>query len=92
MSPSRGWHAAGALSAVLACVSCYESRFPIDPQPQADGGQELVGIWRCVPIDGRPTQRPATITFVPTAGRALAVTFQEDGKEADHYEAYAHRW
>jgi hypothetical protein len=81
--------AAGMLTAMLATWGCYVSKFPMDAQPQADADQGVVGVWRCVPHDADVTERPATITVAPAGKRVYAVTFQEDGKEASHHEAYA---
>src|SRR5688572_12833488 len=81
--------AAGMLGVLLVSVGCYESEFPMDGTPQANVEQALVGVWRCVPHNAKVTERPATITVVRGRERTYAVTFQQDGKDAEHYEAYA---
>jgi hypothetical protein len=81
--------AAGVLSALLVSLGCYESPFPIDAAPQAEVEPALLGVWRCVPHDAKATEHPATITVARGRERMYAVTFQEDGKEADRYEVHA---
>jgi hypothetical protein len=61
----------------------------MDEHPQADAEPAIVGTWRCVAHGAKATERPATITIKPKADRVYAVTFQEDGDDADHYESYA---
>lgn len=78
----------GWLLALLGCAGCYESAFPIDAAPQADVEQALVGAWRCLSFDAKTTERPATLTIALGADRRYTVTFQEDGKPADSYDAY----
>jgi len=81
--------AVGALATLLLSGGCYESRFPIDATPQARIEPALLGVWRCVPHDAKPTEPPATMTVARGRERMYSVSFQEDGKEAARYEAYA---
>jgi hypothetical protein len=80
---------AGLFAAAVGTLGCYESTFPIDASPQADVDQALLGVWRCVADQADASENAATITVTQTADRLYAVTFQEDAKTPDHYEAHA---
>ncbi len=76
------------LTGVMA--GCYESAFPLDPEPRVDVDPALTAVWRCLPMDAEPTETAATLTITRgTAARTYAATWQDEGDSPDHYDAYA---
>ena len=86
---SRGARAAVALVALLCTGGCYESDIPLDPAPQFAVDPALLGTWRCLPFDADAQEQPATVVVESPRDRLYGITWQEEGKKADRYEAYA---
>lgn len=72
--------------AATAFAACYESPVPLDPTPQADLDQGVIGAWRCLPPEPGPTDEPANLTVTRGRDRVYDVVFDADD---DRYEAYA---
>ena len=78
--------------AVLAAFAsgCYESEFPLDADPLIDLNPALLGVWRCLPLDGEADEPPVTLTIARSARtRVYDTTWQEPGDAPDRYDAYA---
>ena len=69
--------------AALVTGACFESKDPIDPSPRVAAAPAVFGTWRCLPVGGRVTDDPATLTVVDLGQRRYSVVFDED-----HYEGY----
>lgn len=80
-----------SVAVLLAAVAagCYESAFPLDPEPRVELDGRLLGTWRCLPLDQDADEQPVTLTVTQTRDRVLGVVWQEPGKGPDRYEAYA---
>lgn len=79
-----------ALAAALGAAGCYESDFPLDPvPPPAAVDAALLGTWRCLPVDGDPDEAPATVVVTFPREHVYGMTWQEEGKGPEPYEAYA---
>jgi len=89
MTRAGGFCAVAVLSVTMAGIGCYESEFPIDADPQADIDEALLGVWRCLDFDAKPTESAFTITIAPAPERRYSGTLQEDGKTPVRYEAHA---
>ena len=81
----------GVLVAVAALASgCYESEFPLDADPLIDLNPALLGVWRCLPLDGDAGEPPVTLTIARSARvRVYDTIWQEPGGAPDRYDAYA---
>jgi hypothetical protein len=76
--------AASVFVATSGLVACYDSESPIDPEPQLEVEQRLLGAWRCLPSAGKVTDKPATMTVTQLRPRVYSVLFDED-----RYEGYS---
>ena len=77
---------------ILAAVAsgCYESEFPLDAEPLIDLNPALLGVWRCLPLDGKADEPPVTLTIARSArARIYDTVWQEPGDAPDRYDAYA---
>jgi hypothetical protein len=72
------------LGAALGLAGCYDSELPIDPVPRLGPNPALFGSWRCLPVGGKVTDSPATMTIAPLRQREYTVVF-----DSDRYEAYS---
>lgn len=86
------WWRRGAVVAALAVLGtgCYESDFPLDPEPLIDLNPAVLGTWRCLPLDGDPEEQPVTLTLTRSGRpRVYDVVWHETGDTPDRYDAYA---
>lgn len=76
------------MSLTLAVSACQASA-PLDAFPQLELDAQLVGTWRCIPVDADETDE-AWVSVSPhaTLEGYYAVTWR-DGGQADEYEAFA---
>lgn len=82
----------GAVVVLLAALAsgCYESDFPLDPEPRHDVDPALIAVWRCLPMDAEPTEAAATLTITRgTAPRTFAAIWQDEGDTPDRYDGFA---
>ncbi|MEP7118691.1 MAG: hypothetical protein ABI880_13965 [Acidobacteriota bacterium] len=82
----------GALVVTAAVLSagCYESDYPLDPEPLIDLNPAVLGVWRCLPLDADATEAPATLTVTRASrARVYDALWKDDGDTPDRYEAYA---
>lgn len=71
-------------------AGCFESTVPLDPAPVVAVEAGFGGLWRCLPLDGNPTEPPATLTVtLEMATRTFAATWQESGDPPVQYEGFA---
>jgi hypothetical protein len=75
--------ALAALVGALTATACYDSDTPIDATPQTETAPALFGAWRCLPLGGKVTDKPATMTIAHLGQRAYSVVFDDD-----RYEGY----
>jgi hypothetical protein len=69
---------------------CYQSTFPLDPEPLVDLNPALVATWRCLPADGSVDEPPATLTITRAArARVYDVVWEAPDEAPERYEAYA---
>jgi hypothetical protein len=78
-----------ALVAALCAGACYESDFPLDSAPQLAVDAALLGTWRCLPLNADAQEPPATVVVESPREHYYEVTWQEEGKSPDQYEAHA---
>lgn len=79
-----------ALSLAVAAAGCYESDYPLDPEPLIDLNPAVLGTWRCLPINGDADEAPVTLTVARSSrARLYDVAWKEADDPADHYDAYA---
>ncbi len=75
---------------VVFASGCYESEFPLDADPLIDLNPALLGVWRCLPLDGDADEVPVSLTIARSArARVYDTTWQEPGDAPDRYDAYA---
>lgn len=94
MSGVRTSRQRAAMVAMLAVLAsgCYESAFPLDPEPRVDVDPALIGVWRCLPMDAEPTEAAATLTIARgTSARTYAATWQDEDGTPDQYDGFASR-
>ena len=75
----------------LGAAGCYESDYPLDPEPLIDFTPAVLGVWRCLPLEGEAGAAAVTLTITRGGGRdrLYAAAWQTDGATPDRYEAYA---
>ncbi len=89
---SISWRRGVVVAALaLGAAGCYESDYPLDPEPLIDLNPAVLGTWRCLPLDGEPDEDPITLTVGRSSGRPRVydVVWKEDGVTPDRYDAYA---
>ena len=82
----------GAIVVTVAVLGagCYESDFPLDPEPLIDLNPAVLGTWRCLPLDGDADEAPVTLTLTRSSrARVYDAVWKEDGDTPDRYETYA---
>ena len=82
----------GVMAAALALGAngCYQSVYPLDPEPLIDLNPAVLGVWRCLPLDGSPDEMPVTVTVTRSSRvRVYDAVWKEEGDTPDRYEAYA---
>ncbi|HEY7411513.1 MAG TPA: hypothetical protein VII13_12255 [Vicinamibacteria bacterium] len=82
------WARCLALVGAMLPVACYQSDFPLDPEPTADLEVGLLGTWRCLPLDADGDEPPATLILARGRPRAYAVSWLEEGGATARYEAF----
>jgi len=88
--PGRSARSLGlALAALAFLPGCYESEVPLDSTPRVDIEASWLGTWRCLPFNADADEQPATVKVEAGAERHYAITWQESGKDPEHYEAFA---
>ena len=88
---SISWRRGVVVAALaLGTAGCYESDYPLDPEPLIDLNPAVLGTWRCLPLDA-PVDEAAAVLTVTRSSRARLydATWQEEGSTPDRYEAYA---
>ena len=78
-----------AVAALASLPGCYESEVPLDSTPRMEVDGAWLGTWRCLPFNADADEQPATVRVDRGAERYYAVTWQESGKDPEHYEAFA---
>ena len=74
---------------LLLCLSaCYESRFPLDPTPQAPIDTSLLASWRCLPADPDTDSTAATLTINMAREGVYTSVFQADDEQPETYETH----
>lgn len=87
---SRWRRGAVAIAVAGLATGCYESDFPLDPEPLIDLNPAVLGTWRCLPLDGDPDELPVTLTLARSSRpRVYDVVWHEPGDTPDRYDAYA---
>lgn len=88
---ATGWQR-GVMAAALALAAagCYQSDYPLDPEPLIDLNPAVLGVWRCLPLDGDAAEAAVTLTVTRSSrARVYDAVWQDDGDTPDRYEAYA---
>lgn len=79
-----------AAAVALGAAGCYQSDYPLDAEPLIDLNPAVLGVWRCLPLDGSPDEKPATVTVGRSSrGRVYDVVWREEGDTPDRYDVYA---
>ena len=76
-----------ALIALAMSAGCYESDFPLDPNPPLAVWQAWLGTWRCLPADADADESPASLRVKPGPEGWYDATWQE-GRNQSRYEGY----
>ncbi len=79
-----------AISLAALTAGCYESDYPLDAEPLIDLNPAVLGVWRCLPLDGALAEPAGTLTITRSSrARVYDAAWQDEGGTADRYEAYA---
>ena len=74
----------------LGAAGCYESDYPLDPEPLLDLNPAVLGVWRCLPLDGDADEAAATLTLTRSSrARVYDAVWKEEGDTPDRYDVYA---